>query len=98
MERPADDGESGRRIGLFCVGVAVAAGAGFVGAVAFLLATVKMDPALSGGAYWAAVRDRFQTNLTLTGMMLASAAGSLCGLWLMARAVRGPSHRAGVRR
>jgi hypothetical protein len=78
-----------RRIGLFCVGGALAASCAFVAWIAFALATMMMDPTLRGAEYRAAVVERLQSSPQLVALVAAGVVGAAVGIAVMVRALFG---------
>ncbi|MDY3556530.1 hypothetical protein R5W24_005696, partial [Gemmata sp. JC717] len=83
----AREKELGNRLGLFCVGGAVATLCGFLAWFSFALTTAMMNSALEGREYWTEVGNRFGRNLGLTVLTVLSSFGSAFGVVLMGRAI-----------
>ncbi len=84
-----DERCAGDRIGSFCVGAAIAALAAFLAWGSFALLTAMMPPALSDSDYWTAVRERAESNPSLTAVFVLCCVTALAGTALMVRAVLG---------
>jgi hypothetical protein len=87
MIEPANHDESDRRIGLFCVGFAVAIFLASATVLAFAVATIKMPPDLRGQAYWAEVGERLWLYPSLTAGMILAGIMTVLGLGMMFRAI-----------
>lgn len=88
-----DERCAGDRIGSFCVGAAIAALAAFLAWGSFALLTAMMPPALSDSDYWTAVRERAESNPTVTAVFVLCCVAALAGTALMVRAVLGQSRQ-----
>jgi predicted metal-binding membrane protein len=90
VNRSAGEDETGRRIGLFCVGGSVAALSAFVALGVFSVATMMMNPALEGSEYWAEVGTRLAGDAALSVTMVAAGFVACLGVAVMIRAALGP--------
>jgi hypothetical protein len=73
-----------QRISLFCVGAGLALISGFLAWLSFFMLTMKMNPDVD---YWATVRDRAQSNPSLTIQFGLCCLVVLVGVVLMLQAV-----------
>lgn len=85
---------TGDRIGWFFGGAAIATLCGMTAYCLCLLIQMGMNPALEGEPYWNEIAERLSNNLLVGCMMFTSGAGTLLGLFLMAKAMLRTSPKA----
>lgn len=77
----------GNRVGLFCSGLALAAVGGVLVLIFYTLATLKINPALSGQEYWAVVFDRFSREPQIAAFLILSIGVTALGLCMIFRSL-----------
>ena len=83
MDHPTTEDETGRRIGLFCVGLSVAAFFAFLGWNALYLATVDTDSGSQDEVKWSALLNYppLATPWAVAGLGVGIMAWAVFGRW-----------------